>query len=719
MQTETIRELPLSALRMPETSVRTAPESEQAMRELKASIAAHGLLGNLLVRAAADGGPARYDVVAGTRRLRAMRELADERLLHPDTRVLCRILDEETNDTEISLAENEVRAAMHPVDQAAAFRQLAGEGVPAAEIAARFGISEHTVARRLRLAGIHPEILEAARRGRLTAEHLAAFAATADQTRQLALWNRIGGSEPVPAPRWIRGELTAGSVPASTCAARFVGLDAYLEAGGRVEHDLFSRDDDERTMLIDPDVLGRLAAGLLEQEAERRLADGWKWARAYTEISSFTLDTHGRVRGAPLGPDPGQQAEIARIDTRVAEIEARLEEYNTGADDALELPADHPAWPLAEEHDGLLSRRREIEEEAGERMAFTPEQKACAGCIATIEDGRLKVHEGLVRPEDAAEVPRPRRSPEPAAGDAAPATAAAAGRPAPPPESGSYHPPVYLQPGTTANRAVRAAGLTSGLADELRLTRGALVKAHLADDFEAAFDLTAYQLAAAVFGVRSHEREPLALTAAATADRPAGTPGDRAAFEQASPGIGLLARSRARLPLGWLEIEDREQRFTAFRALPAEDRRRLFAAAVARTLHPQLSFDEEARPEVEATIERLGIPFAAAWRPDVGRFWSRMRKSAMLAVARRTLGPEWASAHAGDRKDELAAAMGAAFGREGTAEGLKLTPAARAAALAWAPAGFGAFEASEPDDAAGEATGTGSEARPAAEARAS
>ena len=46
---------------------------------------------------------------------------------------------------EVSLAENSVRAAMHPADQVEAFRRLADAGSTAAAIAARFGVSERTV----------------------------------------------------------------------------------------------------------------------------------------------------------------------------------------------------------------------------------------------------------------------------------------------------------------------------------------------------------------------------------------------------------------------------------------------------------------------------------------------------------------------------------------------------------------------------------------------
>ena len=91
-----------------------------------------------------------------------------------------------------------------------------------------------------------------------------------------------------------------------------------------------------------------------------------------------------------------------------------------------------------------------------------------------------------------------------------------------------------------------------------------------------------------------------------------------------------------------------------------------------------------------------------------------MRKGEMLAIARRTLGPEWAAAHGKDKKDELADAMAAAFGRDGEAESLGLSAAGRAAALGWTPSGFRAFDpARPPEEAASNGNGDARKSEPA------
>ena len=189
-------------------------------------------------------------------------------------------------------------------------------------------------------------------------------------------------------------------------------------------------------------------------------------------------------------------------------------------------------------------------------------------------------------------------------------------------------------------------------------------------------------------------------------------------FHQASPGEAMLAE-RSSLSLDWLTVEDGQEAFAALRALPQADKQSLFAACVARTLKGQLAFEANGRPETEATVARLDIEFAAHVRPGAEMFWSRIRKDRMLAVARETLGVEWAQAHAKDKKAVLADAMEAAFAAgDGVPEGVPpkgVTAEGHAAALAWAPPGFNAFDTGRVDDGEEDNATSADEARPRSE----
>lgn len=154
-----ITNIPLNKLTHFEGNVRKT-QNKGFIDELAASIRAHGLQQNLIVKQ--DG--QKFAVVAGGQRLKALLQLAkagDIKHSHP---VPCKIAEGDIDPSELSLMENVVRENMHPADEFEAFRGLIDKGVPLADIAARFGVSETVVMQRLKLARVSPVILKAYRR---------------------------------------------------------------------------------------------------------------------------------------------------------------------------------------------------------------------------------------------------------------------------------------------------------------------------------------------------------------------------------------------------------------------------------------------------------------------------------------------------------------------------------------------------------------------------
>ena len=243
--------------------------------------------------------------------------------------------------------------------------------------------------------------------------------------------------------------------------------------------------------------------------------------------------------------------------------------------------------------------------------------------------------------------------------------------------------------------ARKEAGVGIGLADDLRSIRTALVKARLAGDFEAAFDLMLFQLGRSVFtdGYKAHA---LDIAVRETADRPTMRMND-ADFASWSPGEAML-EDRSGLSFDWLEIEDDGESFAALRALSQAEKQALFAACVARTVKGQLAFEPLARPELEATVARLDIDFAQHVRPTADMLWSRINKGRILDIARSVLSPAWASARSKNKKPDLAKAMEQAFAAGDPPLGLNADM--HAAALAWVPPGFAAFDTGRVDDEA-------------------
>ena len=662
-----IHPIALDRLVIAPENVRKTPPDATAEAELKASIAAHGLLKNLVVRSDGPGG--NYAVVAGGRRLAALKALAADGVLDAAHPVPCLVVDDDAPSAELSLAENVVRIAMHPADQVAAFRDLAESGSSVSSIAARFGISERLVEQRLRLGNAASELLDAYRDGAIDLETLKGFAVTTDHRRQMSVYEQVSNQGYRPTAWQVKRLLTQDRVPANSAVAHFVGVGAYEAAGGAALRDLFSEDDESGVWLEDPVLLNNLAMQKLDETA-KDLATRWRWATAVPEVDWTELARYGRIQPEPATPTDEEAAELERLRSR--------------EDELCELDEDEWTEQLGEEACAIETRTDEIHAVIEARAAYQAEDYAIAGCIVTIgRDGKLQVIKGLVRSGD---MPKPTdggKSDGGDAGDGDNGDAAGSDRLRGPSISG----PMAPAPDPEAE-ARKEAGLGIGLSDDLRSIRTALVKAHLGKDFETAFDLMLFQLGRAVF-THGSQAHALDIAISETPDRPTMRMNDRD-FGGWSPGEAMLA-DRSGLPLDWLTIQDDAESFAALRALRQADKEALFAASVARTVKGQLAFEPQARPELEATVARLDIDFAGSVRPTADMLWSRINKGRILDIARETLGAAWASARAKSKKTALAKAMEEAFAAGPPPVGV--TADAHAAALAWTPPGFAAFDA--------------------------
>ena len=696
-----IREIPLSRLALAPENVRKTPPDAQADAALKASIAAFGLLENLVVRpdpgsgepapvtepggqAPDSDGNERFAVVAGGRRLKAMQALVEDNVFDADHPVPCQVRSGDAESGEISLAENVVRIAMHPADQVVAFAKLVEAGQSVAAIAARFGASERVVEQRLRLGNAAPELLDAYRADQIDLEVLKAFAVTTDRERQMAVWEQVAAQAYRPSAWQVKRLLTEERVPGRTAIARFVGADAYEAAGGAVMRDLFADEHEHGVWFEDPVLLEKLATDKLQAAADE-LATRWKWAVPMIEAAWDDTARYGRIEPQPGVPTDEERAEIEKLETRYDDLR--------GMDD------DEWTEALLEEAGRIEARLDEIEGAVEARAMWRREDFAMAGCIVTVgNDGSLQVIAGLVKPEDMPKQTEADRTAEAAtnAGNGHDPDAATHGtHPAGPALSQPMAPPKDREAG-----ARKEVGVGIGLADDLRSVRTALVKAKLAGDFEAAFDLALFQMGRAVFTPGYHDHA-LDIAVKETPDRP-NTRMNDADFADWSPGEAML-EDRSHLSFDWLEIEDDGESFAALRALPRAEKEALFAASVARTVKGQLAFEPQARPELEATVARLDIDFAAHVRPTAAMLWSRIAKARVLDIARTVFGLAWASARSKYKKPALAEAMETAFAAGEPPVGVSATM--HTAALAWTPPGFTAFDTGRTvGDATEEAT---------------
>jgi ParB family chromosome partitioning protein len=354
--------------------------ADTGLAELAASIAAHGLLQSLVVRKDRKG---KFAVVAGRRRLLALASLADAGTVAADVPVPCRIIAGDANATEISLAENAVREQMHPADEFDAFLALIEGGMRAADIAARFGVTETVVRQRLRLARVSPVVVAAYREGKIAMAHVMAFAVTDDHSAQERVWNELGEWQ-LEDPGNIRDALTEDEVTATNKHVKFVTLKAYEKAGGAVRRDLFAQDDDG-VFIQDIVLLESLVAKKLEKTAAAVRKEGWKWVevRGSFEYSEWSDCERRYPEAEPLPAD----------------LQAELDALNAEYEKLNEAEWDDES---GEENPRLDEITRRIEELDDREKSWQPDTLAMAGAVVAIgHDGKAEIHYGFVKPEDA------------------------------------------------------------------------------------------------------------------------------------------------------------------------------------------------------------------------------------------------------------------------------------------------------------------------------
>jgi len=243
------------------------------------------------------------------------------------------------------------------------------------------------VRQRLRLASVSPRLLNVYAEDGLTLDQLMAFTVNGDHARQEQVFERLSQSY-TKEPYVIRRMLTEGAVRAADKRARFIGVDAYEEAGGTLLHDLFQGDDGG--WLQDVALVDHLVADKLEREAEAIRAEGWKWIEIAPEFAYGHTYGLRQLRGeeVPLTVEEEAEREVLQ-----AEYD-RLEETYAEAD---ELP-EEVSNRLAEIETALAA----FEERP---VRFDPAEIVRAGAFVSIDGGgHLRVDRGYVRPEDEAPI---------------------------------------------------------------------------------------------------------------------------------------------------------------------------------------------------------------------------------------------------------------------------------------------------------------------------
>ena len=383
--------IPLNKLKKHPNNARKTPHSEASIEAKAASIAAKGILQNLVVEPETngEGEPTGFYLVSIGEGRRQAQLLRVKRKQIKKTEPIRCVIDTANDAAEISLDENVTREDLHPADQFERFRELSEDrGWGAEEIAARFGVTAHVVKQRMRLGAVSPKLLQVYRDGDLTLDQLMAFAITDDHARQEHIFENLSYNRD---PSIIRRDLTKMNVPATDRCAVFVGAQAYTEAGGNIIRDLFT--EDRGGFFEDPALLDRLAVAKLEGiAAEVQQAEGWRWTAAYLDFPH----AHG-MRRAFRHPVELSEEDATAHDAAHDELEGLNAEWE---DADIDLPAEVNAR--------LAELEAEIERIDAKRHAFDPDDIARGGVFVVVaHDGDVRIERGYIRAEDEAPEPEP------------------------------------------------------------------------------------------------------------------------------------------------------------------------------------------------------------------------------------------------------------------------------------------------------------------------
>lgn len=621
----TITTVPLKCLRLAKTNVRRSNGST-GIEMLAANIKAHGLINPLQVIQAKKKGF--YDVFAGGRRLRALSLLTENGSIDEDYAVSVEI--KEASDTlmrDISLSENAMRVAMTAADECLAFDQMLGKDKCAdkiAQLASNYGTTVRHIEARLRLANLADPIFAALSDGTITLDAAKVYGLTGDKDRQLAAFESLAGIGCQNDDWRIRKLIFDDAMQASNPIALFVGEDAYREAGGRIEADLFK--DAGNANWTEAHIARNLAEARMNEMAEQiRTENGLAWIKIVVG-DSVPYDAYQQLHHyypPRVKLDNEQQARLEAVEDRIGEINELFEygEFETTSEEGLQKELD----ALETEYSELQDRGTAIPDEDREHIgAF----------MMLTKDGGTTLYHQLFSTK----------------------TMRNNGNGS---DQGSVNEP----------QAIHSRSLT----EDLAMMRRDILAVHLANDPGLALDLSIFQLAAGQLG--SAYGTAITLRIESVGDPQGST------SVKSNPATEALAQLRETLDVNWFDYSDTNGNFQRFRELADDVKASWLAYCMAKSLKATLATKNNFHSPFHTMLgEIMEIDTAAHWRPTADNYFGKLKKSAILERIGELGDPTLVARYSSSKKGEIADAAEKIY--SGTA---MIDPEIKAKALVWVP----------------------------------
>lgn len=231
------------------------------------------------------------EIVAGGTRLRALQYLAETKpdfaKVRPElANPLVMLAPDRETAADWAKVENVARKNLPPALEIRTFGEMQAEGKDVSAIATAYAVTEKHVYRRLALADLPDPVLDALAAQEINLSMAACFTICDDEAHSLAVLDRVRGEN--WSDHQLKRALKPDCVKATDRRVKFVGDDAYTEAGGKMGGDLFA----EEKLYDSPEILDGCFQSALEDAArEIAQAEGWKWVEPVTEhyLCSYTM----------------------------------------------------------------------------------------------------------------------------------------------------------------------------------------------------------------------------------------------------------------------------------------------------------------------------------------------------------------------------------------------------------------------------------------------
>ena len=154
---------------------------EKELNELASSIAKYGIIQPIVLRNIGD----KYEIIAGERRFKASQ-------IAGLTKVPAIINNTDDNTSaEIALLENLQRKNLTPIEEAQSYKKLIDRGFTQEEIATKLGVSQSSVANKMRLLNLPKRVQDALLYGKISERHARSLLTLNNSDLQINLLERI------------------------------------------------------------------------------------------------------------------------------------------------------------------------------------------------------------------------------------------------------------------------------------------------------------------------------------------------------------------------------------------------------------------------------------------------------------------------------------------------------------------------------------------------